>query len=96
MLGEYKSLHSPVEVYQSSGLAKKSWSSYHHAHYEADNEGYQDENDERLRIDEHSSYPFSAGPDGLEKEQSINRDNALYLVDAVTFTIYKRSKGSSL
>ncbi len=34
-------------------LAEESWSGYHHAHYETYDEGYQDENDECLRIDEH-------------------------------------------
>ena len=47
-------------------LADESWSGYHNAHYEADDEGYQNEDDEHLRIDEHRLYPFRADKEDLE------------------------------
>ena len=86
---EFNQLHSPTGL-SIRRLAEKSWPGYHYTHYEADDESYQNEDDERLRIDKHRSYPFSANPVGLEKEQSIIRDDALQRGDDNDFGIYNR------
>ena len=44
---------SPTQLLQRDTLTEESWYGYHHAHYEAKNEGYQDDDDERLHIDVH-------------------------------------------
>jgi hypothetical protein len=44
---------SPTQLLQRDVLTEESWYGYHHAHYEAKNEGYQDDDDERLHIDVH-------------------------------------------
>jgi len=95
-IGEYKRVHSPDSSLATRRLAKESWPGYHDAHYEANDEGYKNEDDERLRIDEHRSYPFRAGPDVLEKEQSIIRDDALQKLDGVRINAYWKCIGSSV
>ena len=75
--------------------AEKSRYSYSHAHYEANDEGYQNDDDERLYIDNHGWSPFSSDPDVSVKEQSINLTDTLQSVDNIVLNAYLRFIGIS-